>query len=123
MSNDVIRDLLNLKDQALDATQRGDAGFYDAYLADDAVALTPMGKLPKAAIVKAMSGASPFRSLGVSDVEARLLSAEMGLVTYTARYANPDGGQVLMLTSTLYRKQGKTWKGVLYQQTPLQPKA
>jgi hypothetical protein len=123
MADTAIDELLHLKDQALEATKRGDGEFYTGYLSDDAVALTPMGKLPKPAIVKAMSGASPFRSLGVDDVEARLLSPDMGLVTYTARYAKPDGGETSMLTSTLYRRTGKAWKGVFYQQTPLAPKA
>ena len=115
---DDIAELLELKDAAIRATAAGDGAFYEHYLADDAVALTPRGKLDKAAIVKAMTGSSGFRSLGVEDVDARLIGPDTGLVTYRARFAKPDGGETAMLTSTVYCRRNGDWRGVFYQQTP-----
>ena len=115
---DDIAELLDLKDAAIQATAKGDGGFYEGYLTDDALALTPMGKLDKPAIVKAMTGGSRFKSLGVDDVDARLLGPDTGLVTYRARFATPEGGEVTMLTSTVYCRRDGEWHGAFYQQTP-----
>jgi hypothetical protein len=115
---DDISRLLRLKDAALDASARNDAEFYDGYLADDALALTPGGIADKAAIVGAAAGGG-FRSLGVDDVRASLLTRDVGLVTYVAAYPAQGGGIRRVLTSTVYRRAKGEWQGVLYQQTPL----
>jgi hypothetical protein len=115
---DDIARLLRLKDAALDASARGDSDFYDGYLADDALALTPGGIADKAAILGA-AAAGGFRSSGVDDVRAALLTRDVGVVTYVAAYPAADGGTRHVLTSTIYRRDKGEWKGVLYQQTPL----
>lgn len=112
---DMIQELKQLKQSALDATQRADGDFYMNYLADEAIAITPRGVLDKAAIVQAMSMPdAPFKSLGIKDERYVQLSEDVGIVIYKASYASGD-----VYTSTVYKRYDGTLKGVVYQQTPI----
>jgi len=117
-STDEVRaQLLELKDQALAATQRADGDFYREYLADDTLAITPFGVFGKEQVVAQMSTpSSSFRSIAVTDVRAFPYTADCGLVTYRASYPSGD-----VLVSSLYLKRNGTWQGVFYQQTPVPP--
>jgi hypothetical protein len=115
---DARTELLRLKEAALDASARGDGDFYAGYLAEDARAITPAGVATKAEVVAA-ARVGGFRSVRVEDTTVDLLCDDMGVVTYRATFARPDGGTVDVMTTTVYRREGGDWKGVLYQQTPL----
>jgi hypothetical protein len=111
---DVVEELLELKQQALDATQRADGTFYEGYLADDAVAITPYGVFDKAAIVAQMSSPqSSFKSDAIDDERAIELSPTSGVVSYRAIY-----GDRAVYVTTIYRRDSDGWKGLFYQQTP-----
>ena len=111
-------ELLQLKDDALDASARRDGDFFDTYLADGARAITPAGVATKAQVVAA-ARTGGFRSLRVAETAVELLCDDVGVVTYRATFARPDDRTVDMVVTTLYRREGDTWKGVLYQQTPV----
>jgi hypothetical protein len=114
--------LLALKDQALEATKRKDGGFYRHYLDDSAVAIVPFGVFDKAAIVKQMSSSeSPFRSQRIDDTRAIELTPDSGIVTYRATFQGSDGADASsVFVTTIYKKVNGEWKGVFYQQTPMQ---
>ena len=116
---DVQAILLQLKDQALEATKKADAGFYENYLADNAVAIVPFGVFDKKAIVQQMSSAnSVFKSSKIENTKAIVLTPESGIVTYKATYEREDGQSPLeVFVTTVYAKVGGAWKGVFYQQT------
>ena len=109
--------LLQLKDAALAATRDQNAGFFEVYLADDAVAVTPGGLIAKPEIIAAVGaqGAS-FKSSAIDDVRAFALGADSGVVTYRARFENPRRS---VFVTTVYAKRDNAWRGVFYQQTPL----
>ncbi len=108
--------LLELKDQALEATKRADGDFYRRYLADDTIAIVPYGIFNKQQVVEQMSSsANPLRSSAVTDVRAIALSSDCGLVTYRASYPSGD-----VFVSSLYLKRDGVWQGVFYQQTPVE---
>jgi hypothetical protein len=111
-------ELLRLKDEALAASARRDGDFYDAYLADGARAITPAGVATRAQIVAA-ARAGGFRSVRVADTAVELLCDDVGVVTYRATFERPGGATADAVVTTLYRREGKVWKGVLYQQTPV----
>lgn len=117
----VITELLELKQQALDATQRADGAFYASYLADDAVAITPYGVFDKAAIVAQMSSAaSSFKSESIDDERAIELSPTSGVVSYRANYAGTETAPARSVyVTTVYRRDANGWRGLLYQQTPI----
>lgn len=116
--------LISLKEQALEATKKGDADFYQNYLDDSAIAIVPFGVFNKDAIVQQMgSGKSLFKSAGIEDTEAIVLTPESGIVTYKANYesfANNEKTTFSVFVTTVYAKINGQWKGVFYQQTPLQ---
>jgi hypothetical protein len=111
-------ELLRLKTEALEASARRDGEFYESYLADDARAITPAGVATKAEVVEA-ARVGGFRSVRVVDTVVDLVCDDVGVVTYRATFARPDGSTVDALVTTLYRREKGTWKGVLYQQTPV----
>jgi hypothetical protein len=112
---DTERELLELKDRALAATQARDGAFYEDYLDDAAIAVTPHGVFGKRAIIQQMSSPeSSFRSTAIEDTRAIALTPESGLVTYKATF----GARSVFVTTVYVKKQG-AWKGVFYQQTPV----
>jgi ketosteroid isomerase-like protein len=118
--------LLSLKEKALEATKNADAGFYQDYLADNAVAVVPIGVLNKEAILKQMEAEnSSFKSSKIEDVRVIELTPESGIVTYTATFDSrpediPSASEVYV--TTVYAKINGKWKGVFYQQTPVKHK-
>lgn len=120
---DVESILLKLKDEALHATQEGDGAFYQNYLSDNAIAIVPFGVFNKQAIVQQMSSVkSAFKSTAIEDTKAIVLTPESGIVTYKATYTKPDGNNFDVFVTTVYTKKNGEWKGVFYQQTPIQKK-
>jgi hypothetical protein len=112
---EIERELLALKDRALAATQNRDGAFYEDYLDDDAIAVTPHGVFGKRAIIQQMSASdSSFKSTAIEDTRAIVLTPESGIVTYKATF-----GARSVLVTTVYVKKPGGWKGVFYQQTPV----
>ena len=120
--DDIKSILLNLKDQALEATKRADADFYNGYLDDNAIAIVPFGIFDKKAIVQQMGSAnSKFKSSRIDDTKAIVLTPECGIVTYKATYKKEDGKSTFeVFVTTVYAKIDGAWKGVFYQQTPIE---
>jgi hypothetical protein len=119
----VISILLSLKEQALEATKNADAAFYENYLDDSALAIVPAGIFKKEDIVKQMgSGHSQFKSTGIDDTQAIVLTPESGIVTYRAIYEKGDKSTFEVFVTTVYAKIKDTWKGIFYQQTPMMKK-
>jgi hypothetical protein len=118
---DVTAVMIELKEQALEATKKQDGQFYEQYLADTAIAVAPSGVYHKDDIIQLMSAPNPhFKSIAIKDTKTIVLSAESGMVTYIAVYENVSTKQqVEMFVSTVYAKIHHEWKGVFYQQTLL----
>lgn len=114
--------LLSLKEQALEATKNRDANFYNNYLADNAIAVVPFGVFKKEAIVQQMASPnSVFESKRIEDTRVMVLSQESGVVTYKATFESvKDGKAFEVFVTTIYARISGVWKGVFYQQTPIQ---
>lgn len=123
-TTNVTKVLLSLKEQALEATKNADADFYNHYLDDDAIAIVPFGVFNKATIVQQMgSGNSQFKSTRIEDTKAIVLTSDSGIVTYKAIYEREKGNhdtEYAVFVTTVYARVNGEWKGVFYQQTPLQ---
>ena len=119
-TEDVKSILLSLKENALEATKNADLNFYENYLDDSAMAVVPGGVFDKKAIIKQMgSPNSQFRSTGVNDTKAIVLTSESGIITYKATYEKEDKSTFEVFVTTVYAKINGSWKGVFYQQTPI----
>lgn len=114
--------LLSLKERALEATKNHDADFYNGYLADNAIAIVAFGIFTKEAIVQQMASPnSAFRSIKIEDTRVMVLSPDSGVVTYKATFESmKDGKPFDVFVTTIYAKIAGVWKGVFYQQTPMQ---
>jgi hypothetical protein len=116
---DIKSILLELKEEALNATKNADADFYNTYLDDNAIAVVPVGVFDKKAIVSQMGAAnSMFKSSKIEDTRAIVLTDKSGIVTYKAFY-NTEKGESAVFVTTVYAKVNGAWKGVFYQQTPI----
>jgi ketosteroid isomerase-like protein len=120
-THDPLDELLALKDDVLEAMDRGDSEVFAAYIAEEAIALSPLGMLDKSGLVRIVCGAARFQNIGMDLVQASMVAADMGLVVFRARFARPDGVDLTMLTSMLFRRTPDGWKGVFFQQTPIAP--
>ena len=120
--NSIEETLLSLKEEALEATKNRDADFYNNYLADHAIAVVPFGIFTKEAIVQQMASPnSAFRSTKIEDTRVMVLSEDSGVVTYKATFESmKDGKPFEVFVTTIYAKISGIWKGVFYQQTPIQ---
>ena len=114
--------LLALKAAAVLATEKADVGFYASYLADNAIGVTPQGIFNKQQILDGIRSGKAFHSSKIENSRAVALGSDAGIVTYRATLE--DGASpTQVFVSTLYRHYHDGWKGVLYQQTPLPPRA
>jgi Domain of unknown function (DUF4440) len=78
------------------------------------------GIFDKEAIVQQMGSAnSQFKSSGIDDTRAIVLTPESGIVTYKATYTKDDQTTFQVFVTTVYAKISGAWKGVFYQQTPI----
>jgi hypothetical protein len=101
--------------------------FIRIILPGNAIAIVPFGVFDKAAIVKQMGSAnSQFKSSKIEDTKAIVPTPESGLVTYKAIYEKQREGtnnSYSVFVTTVYAKINDEWKGVFYQQTPVQKEA
>ena len=111
------QELLQIKDQAIEATRKRDQDFYRGYLSDDAIAVVPAGTFSKDQIVAAM-GAGTFQSSAIDDERVIPLGPDAGVVTYVATFGEGEQARRVFV-ATVYRRLAGVWRGVLYQQTPL----
>jgi Domain of unknown function (DUF4440) len=121
--DDVAATLRSLKDRALAATRERDQDFYRGYLADDAMAVLPVGIFDKPAVVAALGAPTvPFQGASIDDTRVWVLGPDTGIVTYTASFpvaGAAEAGARSVFVTTVYARRGGQWQGVLYQQTPL----
>lgn len=81
----------------------------------------PFGIFDKNAIVQQMGSAnSNFKSSRIDDTRAIVLTPESGIVTYKATYEKGDKKAFEVFVTTVYAKVRGEWKGVFYQQTPIE---
>lgn len=116
---EVVDELLQLKEEAIEASAKNDRVFYDAYLHPQAMAILPVGRLDKAQVLASMIGdKAPFAAKRVENTAVLVLERDAAIVTYDAIY-DRDGREIRVAASTVYKREHDGWKGMLYQQTPL----
>jgi len=114
-------ELMRLKDAALAATRARDLAFYRGYLAEDAIAVLPVGVMGKEAILRAVERGA-IQGADIAGTRVLVLGPDAGLVTYRATFEG-EGRRLAAFVTTLYARREGRWLGVLYQQTPLHGEA
>jgi glyoxylase I family protein len=92
----------------------------DELLADDFVEFGSSGRVyTKAAIVAALRGEIPT-TLTAADFQLRMLGPDVALLTYrTRRHGEPD---FHALRSSIWRRDGGSWRMAFHQGTPTTPR-
>jgi hypothetical protein len=97
----------------------GNRDLYSSHAAADAVHVFPgwgVSDLPR--VLDAVESVAPWDSFELEDVRALALGPDAAALVYTAR-ASRGGEPYVAAMTTVYRREGGTWKLVLHQQTPL----
>lgn len=120
----IIREIVDMERQSKDATLHRDADFTQRTLAEDYVAITPLGQVTtkQDAISARKSGQLRYESLNVTDMVVRLYG-DTAVVTARAdvkgRQLGEDFSGPYRYTRVWVRRNGR-WQTVSYQATVTQ---
>jgi ketosteroid isomerase-like protein len=121
---ETIREIVDIEHQAREATLRRDADFPQRMLADDYVAISPLGQVTtkKEAISARRSGQLRYDNIDVSDMVVRLYG-DTAIVTARADVKGHQLGEDFSgpyrYTRVWVRRAGR-WQAVSYQATVTQ---
>jgi ketosteroid isomerase-like protein len=116
-------EILRLADEWVAAELRGDAEYLAALLADDFAAVGPLGfMLTKTEwIGRHRSGNMKYRSLGLSEVSARVYGGATVVIGRQSQDATFQGNDVKaeLRTTAVFVSQGGQWKLVGVHMSPI----
>ncbi|WP_030451571.1 nuclear transport factor 2 family protein [Herbidospora cretacea] len=114
-------DFIELTERAWKANREGDASFYDAYLTDDPVAISPWGvETDRAAILRTFAeNENPYTRTEQS--EHRVVRLSDTSVVHTARVEidSARGTMVVYATTTMVLDSSGAWRAAVFQITPV----
>jgi hypothetical protein len=121
---EVIREVLELERQTKDAMMHSDAGFTERSLADNYIAIGPLGNVITKSDALAARRASQlhYESVDFSEVAVRIYG-DMAIVTARAEVKGTDLGQDFSgpyRFTRVWMKHNGEWKTVSYQATATQ---
>ena len=112
-------ELLAAERAVWDALVRGDAAADWAALAQDFVGVYPDGIFGKTAHVAQLAAGPTVADYTLSQVQARPLGADHGLLIYHASYQRPRAaGAEAMYVSSVWARTDTGWINVFSQDTP-----
>ena len=117
--------LIALERQSWVAWQGHDGKFFDGFLSDDHVEMTPGGPTSKAVVVAGVAGGGcTVASYAVDHFTVTRLAPDTALLTYRAAQDTSCGGakvpSPVWATSLFVRKAGH-WRNALYVHTAIPP--
>lgn len=117
MDTELLVDLEHKGWQALS----GDNGaeFFDAFMADEAMMVLPMGVLDRDACIEAIAAAPPWSTYELSDIQVVVLTEESAMVVYEATAQRDGQPPYRAIMSTVYVLSDDEWLIAFHQQTPL----
>lgn len=114
--------LVEMEKQSWVAWQQHDGKFFAQFLSDDHVEVGFGGPTDKATVIAGVAGPiCTVKSYEVDRFELAILGKDIALLTYHAAQDTTCNGVAVpspVWASSLYRKRGKRWFNVVYQQTP-----
>lgn len=119
MDNEII----DLTERAWEANRNGDAAFYDNYLTDDVISVSPWGVMTdRPAILKIFeANNNPYTRTDQSDHHVIRLTDDTVIHTSTVEIdsAGPPPRTTRMLATTVMVRRDGQWKASLFQVTPV----
>ncbi|MFF0309123.1 YybH family protein [Streptosporangium sp. NPDC004379] len=120
-----MREIIDLMDRAWEANRNGDAAFYDGFLTDEPVSVSPWGVVTdRDAILKGFAeNRNPYTRTEQSD--HRVITLGPGSAVHTSRVeidmlVNGTDPQTMTVfaTTALTRSADGAWRAALFQITP-----
>ena len=117
-------ELIALEKQSWVAWQGHDSAFFDRFLSDDHVEMTPGGPSAKAPVVKSVAAGCTVKSYAVDHFKLTRFSADTALLTYRAAQDTVCGAFKVpspVWATSLFVRRGGRWQNALYVHSPAAP--
>ena len=122
MPDDLLKDLLQAETAVWDALVKGDSQADADALSDDFLGVYPDGFSGKAAHVEQVSDGATVTRFDLSEVQARALGPDHGLLCYRADYLRPGRTETeAMYVSSIWERTETGWINIFSQDTPADP--
>ena len=117
--------LISMEKQAWEAWKNKNGGFFQTFLADDALLVSPTGVEGKAASVKSISSMPcEVKGYSLDNFKLTMIDKDTALLTYSAKQdysCNGKAGPPQVWASSVFVKRNGKWLGVFHQETPAEP--
>lgn len=114
--------LLHIERRGWDSLCEGKGGtFYGELMAPDAAMVLADGSvMDRAAVVRSLEQAPPWRAYDIADVRLIRTGSDSATVVYIGTaYREDEKPAFVGVMSSVYRLDGDGWRLALYQQTPV----
>jgi hypothetical protein len=120
-NNSVEAQLISLEKQAAEAFKEKNFNFFQSYLSNDVVGITPTGAVGKSEVIKLISSMDcKVNSVSMDSYKTKMLNKDTAVLTYkTTQDITCDGKKEppIVWCWTLYVKDGGKWQAVFHQET------
>jgi hypothetical protein len=120
---DLTSTLLTEEKAAWDANLAGDGDYYDKWLLDDAIAVSPWGVLDRhSAVATIRENRNPYTNYRLDDAKSVAMGPDAAILTYRAEVTGENDGEPFTHTvyaSSGYVRRDGVWRGAFHQQTLL----
>lgn len=115
--------LVAMENKAFEAWSKKDGKFFEAFMTDNFVAMTPAGPANKTASLKEITGSNcEVKSYSFSDEQMTPIGADVAVLTYKAKADFTCDGKKQpsdVWAASVYTRSGDTWKAVYHNETPI----
>ncbi|MEO8041662.1 MAG: nuclear transport factor 2 family protein [Acidobacteriota bacterium] len=112
--------LMALETKAWEAYKNKDGKYFETFLGDSMVSGNGEGSMPKADVVKMISGnKAEMKSFSLSDPHVTSAGADAAVLTYKARVEGTEDGKAIpspVTVATVFVRAGTDWKAVYHNE-------
>ena len=123
-AGDVKQTLIDLEKGAWEAWKKKDSAYFETFLTDDTVQVSPGGVTRKAQIVKGVGASTcDVKGYAMDGFDVVMLNPDTALLTFSATQDATCGGAAEpspVWASTVFVKRGGKWLAAFHQETPAQ---
>jgi uncharacterized protein (TIGR02246 family) len=123
-AGDVKQALIDLEKGAWEAWKKKDGKYFESFLSDDTVQVSPAGVTRKAQIVKGIVASTcDVKGYEMDGFDVVMLNPDTALLTFSATQDATCGGAAEpspVWASTVFVRRGGKWLAAFHQETPAQ---
>ena len=123
-AGDVKHTLIDLEKGAWEAWKKKDSAYFETFLTDDTVQVSPAGVTRKAQIVKGIGASTcDVKGYAMDGFDVVMLDADAAILTFSATQDATCGGMAEpspVWASSVFVRRGGKWLAAFHQETPAQ---